>query len=334
MADWITTLDGLPGLSAVEKGKARVLLLRKSQEDASLLVSGVPDVAAEAIKEILRQEASAAGLGVGSAAGTGATAGLGVGSAAGAGPKRVVVVIVDKLLDEPPLQRTMDFTDQKDLRDYVKRLNAAGLIKLEDVGGSAPQAIKDFDKLEDGETYLLDMDGSSTISMRRYTSSIPKAQENEMTQAVERDVKKEDPTSTSQPHLRILKDSSGGRDEMEVDCVILGKNTAFVRSHKSTFTGPSMVKEIADKASTIERKSVLPEYASTSYASFQGKRAVPVFMAENVEPEKFDILRESCRAKGVKLYRRTGNAIRVWACTKQQLTRGAVASRGAMRRVL
>eukprot|EP00198_Chlamydomonas_reinhardtii_P003585 XP_001692921.1 hypothetical protein CHLREDRAFT_205740 [Chlamydomonas reinhardtii] len=53
---WVAALDGLPGLSTAEKGKARVLLLRKSQEEASLLVSGLPDVAAEAIKEILRQE--------------------------------------------------------------------------------------------------------------------------------------------------------------------------------------------------------------------------------------------------------------------------------------
>ena len=53
---WTAALDGLPGLSTAEKGKARVLLLRKSQEEASLLVSGLPDVAAEAIKEILRQE--------------------------------------------------------------------------------------------------------------------------------------------------------------------------------------------------------------------------------------------------------------------------------------
>ncbi|KXZ42382.1 hypothetical protein GPECTOR_154g73 [Gonium pectorale] len=227
----------------------------------------------------------------------------------------------------------MKVKGQKNLTDYFKQMNAGGLIELEDVQGSEPETINDFDELEDGKTYLLDTEGSSITSLRRYTSSIPKAQENEMTQAVERDVQQRDPTAASKSHLRVLKDRSGRIDEMEVDCAIVGKTTAFVGSHKSTFTGPSMVKEIADKARTIERKSMLPEYANTPYTSFKGKKVVPVFMAENVEPEKFDILRKSCREQGVRLYRRTGDAIGVWACMKQ-LARGAAASRGAMRRVL
>ncbi|KXZ45077.1 hypothetical protein GPECTOR_59g686 [Gonium pectorale] len=74
MADWSTTLDGLPGLSAAQKGKARFILMAKTEKQASLLVSGQPDVAAEAIKEMLE------GAGVGGAGGAG-TGGLGSPSA-------------------------------------------------------------------------------------------------------------------------------------------------------------------------------------------------------------------------------------------------------------
>eukprot|EP00198_Chlamydomonas_reinhardtii_P000579 XP_001689914.1 predicted protein [Chlamydomonas reinhardtii] len=55
MANWSTTLDGLSGLSAVQKGNARLILMEKSEKEASLLVSGDPDVAAEAIKALLRK---------------------------------------------------------------------------------------------------------------------------------------------------------------------------------------------------------------------------------------------------------------------------------------
>ena len=53
MADWSTTLDGLPGLTAAQKGNARLILMEKSEKEASLLVSGDPDVAAEAIKAVI-----------------------------------------------------------------------------------------------------------------------------------------------------------------------------------------------------------------------------------------------------------------------------------------
>ncbi|PNG99686.1 hypothetical protein TSOC_014530 [Tetrabaena socialis] len=71
MADWLTTLDGLPGLSAEQKGKARAILMTKSEKEASLLVSGPADVAAEAVKAML---AMAAGVGVGSAPAAAASA--------------------------------------------------------------------------------------------------------------------------------------------------------------------------------------------------------------------------------------------------------------------
>lgn len=58
-----------------------------------------------------------------------------------------------------------------------------------------------------------------------------------------------------------------------------------------------------------------------------------MFMAENVVPEKSDIVRNACRVQRVRLYRRTGNTIGPWASMKRP-ERMAVAARGTMRRVL
>ncbi|KAG2446331.1 hypothetical protein HXX76_000919 [Chlamydomonas incerta] len=251
---------------------------------------------------------------------------------------RVQHSVVDELSEHATVT-AFKITGQQDLKDLLKRLNAAGLIEVMDGEEETaavtipPVAITHFTDLEGGKLYRLAQEAGTTLtSARRQLGSIVAAQENEMTQALQRDAQEEDPSCVAQPQLRILKDSYG-RDEMEVDGVVLGKDKAFTLSHKSTFTGASMITEIAKKANTIQHKSALPEYAGTLYACFKGKEVIPVFMAENVAPEKSDIVRKSCQEQRVRLYRRTGNAIGPWASMKRP-ERMAVASRGTMRRVL
>ncbi|PNW80798.1 hypothetical protein CHLRE_07g329950v5 [Chlamydomonas reinhardtii] len=254
-------------------------------------------------------------------------------------PKYIQVqhCIVDKLSEHATVSAFI-IKDQQQLEDLLNRLNSSGLVKManeeeEPAAVTAlPVNVIDFNDLEGGQLYLAQEASSILYSARRQPGSMVGAQKNEMTQAVERDAQAEDPSCVVQPELRKLTDS-GGRDEMEVDGVIMCNDKAFALSHKSTYSGGSMITEIANKASTIQRKSALPEYAGTPYECFKGKEVVPVFMAENVVPEKSDIVRNACRVQRVRLYRRTGNTIGPWASMKRP-ERMAVAARGTMRRVL
>lgn len=65
---------------------------------------------------------------------------------------------------------------------------------------------------------------------------------------MERDAQAEDPSCVVQPELRKLTDS-GGRDEMEVDGVIMCNDKAFALSHKSTYSGGRCVRQAAQLGS-------------------------------------------------------------------------------------
>ena len=58
-----------------------------------------------------------------------------------------------------------------------------------------------------------------------------------------RDVQREDPTCVFDPSLRVFKDSKG-RDEVEVDAVIMCESQAIVLSHKTIYTGARYVGSI------------------------------------------------------------------------------------------
>ncbi|KAG2452642.1 hypothetical protein HYH02_002875 [Chlamydomonas schloesseri] len=255
------------------------------------------------------------------------------------GPKAVYVerVIFDRNDDQRIVVSDITFESQKDLREILRIIESPGLVLKEeydlmDKGGKETKVklITAISELQAGKTYRAADNYTSTKAMRQQLTNLGQAHELELQEAVLRHGLLEDPTSAPQPEWRVLTNVTGVH-EMEVDAVIAGDKMAYLVSHKTTYEGVRMFKEIATKASMIKHKSVQEEYAGTAYEHFKGKELVPVFMAENTA--KLDAAARSvCRSQGVRLYRRNGTAIGPWASLKRP--EGATMSASTMRWVL